>query len=414
MSRTGAADHPASAVVSAARHAAGRLDIRHIVVAGRDDHPTAANGVHNVARRLVREQCAAGHDARLILLSYHPLQAPRAGEDPLQILPLAGRSVRGRVVQLRREIAELVLADADASTVFHIHGGREPLLIGLANRMHDRGLPYAVTVHGRFSHVYDGTGACLSRPTALYLRLMERGLLTRARFVHALSSAEKQVVRRIAPQARIEVVGNGAYSSRLGPVPARRAVRARSAEFPHFMFCGRYAVHHKGLDLMLQGFALYRRSGGRGHLTTIGSGPARATLQDMAAGLGIADAVTVHGPLFAEARDQMLHGGDYFVMSSRYEGVPLAGLEAALLGLPLVVTNETGLADAAAAYGAGFPIAALSPEAVCAAFQQAAAQGADDWAAQCASAYRLAVSIGDWTGISASLCNLYRSSPQVE
>ena len=414
MPRTGAADHAAPGLAPAAWQATGSLDIRHVVVAGRDDHPTAANGVHNVARHLVREQCAAGHDARLVLLSYQPLQAPRADGDPVQILPIAGPAVRGRVVQLRREITELVLADSGAGTVFHIHGGREPLLIGLANSMHGRDLPYAVTVHGRFSHVYDSEGACLNRLTAFYLRLMERGLLTRARFVHALSPAEKQVVRRIAPQARIEVVGNGAYSSRLGPIPARRAGRTRSADFPHFMFCGRYAVQHKGLDLMLQGFAGYRRSGGRGRLTTIGSGPARATLQDMAADLGIADAVTVHGPLFAEARDQVLHGGDYFVMSSRYEGVPLAGLEAAMLGLPLIVTGETGLADAVADYGAGFLIAALSPEAVCTAFQQAAAQGADDWAAQCASAYRLAVSTGDWSSISASLCDLYRSSHRME
>ena len=390
-----------------------RLDIRHVAVAGRDDHPSAANGVHNVARLLMREQRATGHDASLFLLTQEEAAQGEGmlGEEPgVQRVPMEGVSIRSRPVLLRRSVAERLLADAGEQTVFHIHGGREPLLVGLANRIRRRGLPYAVTTHGRFSHVYDRAGACLKRSTALYLGLVERGMLSRARFIQALSQAEARVLRRVAPGSTVAVVGNGAFSSRLGPALAPPGGRAPSAGFPLFVFCGRYAIHHKGLDLLLRGFALYRQAGGTGRLLTIGSGPARVTLQAMAAGLGISDAATIGEARFSAERDALVRGCDYFVMASRYEGVPLAALEAAAAGLPLIVTDETGLGDAIRSHGAGFPIEALSAEAVGAALGHASRQSETAWAAQRASAHRMVQEIGDWTAISARLCELYGSS----
>ena len=378
----------------------GAWDVRHVVVADRDAHPSAANGLHGVARQLVREQRAAGHDARLILLTHRPASEPDA-------VPAIGASFRGRTIRLGARAVDAVLAGAGPQTIFHIHGGREPLLIGLAASMDRRGLPYGVTVHGRFSHVYDRSGACLKRSTALYLALAERRMLTRARFVQALSAAEAQILRRVAPASAIAVVGNGVYSSWLGRPPAPPAMREPSADYPHFAFCGRYAVHHKGLDLLLRGFALHRRAGGAGRLTTIGSGPAQAELQALAATLGIADAVSIGGPRFGPDRDAALAGFDYFVMPSRYEGLPLAALEAAAAGLPLLVTEETGLAAEIRLHGAGFPIERLSPEAVHAAFHQASTQPAEALAGQRLAAYRLALSIADWTKISGRLLELY-------
>jgi glycosyltransferase involved in cell wall biosynthesis len=389
-----------------------RLDIRHIVVAGRDAHPSSANGVHNVARWLVREQRAAGHDARLLLLRYGQPPEQPGDDDSVRTVPITGIVIRGRIVQLRRDTLDRVLADADERTLFHIHGGREPLLVGLAYRLRTKKIPYVVTVHGRFSHVYDSAGHCLKRSTAFYLRLIEQGLLTGARFVHALSCNEEQVLRRIAPRATIEVVGNGAYSSRLGSAPVQPAARPPSAAYPHFVSCGRYAIHHKGLDLLLEGFAAYRRSGGSGHLTTIGSGSMRTELLRMADRLNIAQAVTIHGALFGHERDAILRSGDFFVMPSRFEGIPLAALEAALLGLPLLVTSETGLRDAVETHGAGIPIDALAAKSVCSAMRRAAALSPADWSAQCLSAYRLAVSIGNWTTIAERLCDLYRRRTQ--
>jgi glycosyltransferase involved in cell wall biosynthesis len=232
-------------------------------------------------------------------------------------------------------------------------------------------------------------------------------MLQGARFVQALSSEEAQVLHWIAPRARIEVVGNGAYSTKLDSVPTRPATRHPSGSFPHFVYCGRYAIYHKGLDLLIEGFAQYRREGGIGKLTMIGTGPERDTLARVAESLGITDVAEIGGPLFGEARDKALSRCDYFIMASRFEGVPLAALEAALLGMPLVVTEGTGLCSQVKENGAGVPIEALTAEAVCKALHRAAKFSIMEFAACGAAAFALAVAIGDWTAIARRLRVLY-------
>jgi len=383
------------------------LEVRHLAVADGLGHPSEANGVHNVARALVREQRAAGERASLVLLARGDV-APKADPScPTRIVQLEGLALRGRTVRLSQATIEALLADAGPATVCHIHGGREPMLRGLGRALRRRGIPYAITVHGRFSHVYDPAGRTLKRSTALYLRLFERRLLNGARVVQALSGEEATILRRVAPRARIEIIGNGAYSSRLGAVPAAPAARAPSAQYPHFGYCGRYAIAHKGLDLLLEGFAAYVGAGGAGRLTMLGSGPAQAELTRMAAALGIAGRVRILGPRFGEARDAALRECDYFIMPSRYEGVPLAALEAALLGLPLIVTAGTGLRAAVVAEQAGLPIAEHAAAAVCAALHAAEALSPAEWQARAAAAHALVLRHGDWTGISARLRGCY-------
>ncbi|MBU8541467.1 glycosyltransferase [Falsiroseomonas tokyonensis] len=379
------------------------LEVRHLAVADGLGHPSEANGVHNVARALVREQRAAGDRASLVLLARGDVAPALDPACPTRIVRLEGPALRGRTVRLSQAAIEALLAGAGPGTLCHIHGGREPMLPGLGQALRRRGIPYAITVHGRFSHIYDPTGRTLKRSTALYLRLFERRLLEGARVVQALSEEEAAILRRVAPRARIAIIGNGAWSSRLGAVPAAPAVRQPSAAFPHFAYCGRYAIAHKGLDLLLEGFAAYASAGGAGRLTMLGSGPAQAELARMASRLGIAGRVTILGPHFGDMRDAVLRECDYFVMASRYEGVPLAALEAGLLGLPLIVTAGTGLRAAVVAEQAGLPIAEHSAAAVAAALHAAEALTPAEWQARAAAAHALVLRHGDWTEIAARL-----------
>ncbi|MFC7476237.1 glycosyltransferase [Dankookia sp. GCM10030260] len=392
---------------TAAARAGGGLDIRHVVVTDRVGHPTEANGVHNVARALVREQRAAGDAASLILLANREVSVGEDATCPTRVIPLTGPRLRGRAVRLGGAALAALLADAGTQTVLHIHGGREPLLVGLGRALRARGVPYAITVHGRFSHVFDPAGRLLKPRTAIYLALFERGLLEGARFVQALASEERRILSRIAPRARIEVVGNGAYASRLIPGPWHTTARPPSAHFPHFVFCGRYELAHKGLDLLLEGFAAYRHSGGTGRLTTIGTGPVREQLVQMASRLGIAGSVRIEGPRFGAEREAIMAECDFCVMASRFEGVPLAALEAALLGLPLVVTAGTSLRAMVEAKRAGLPILDHTSAAVCAALHAAERLPPAEWQSRAAAAHAWARAAADWTAIAAHLRQLY-------
>jgi glycosyltransferase involved in cell wall biosynthesis len=384
------------------------LDIRHVVIDDVCPHPSAGNGIRHVVRRIAREQVAAGDNPRIIFLR-------RPGHDddaepidiPTLTLPLDGPRFARHVVGLVPEIMSALTVCAGPGTRFHIHTARQPLLLALARELERRRLAFGVTVHGRYSHVIDRDGRVANWKSALYLRLIEQRALEKARFVQAVSPAEAGIIRRLVPRARVHVIPNAAYSSALDGVPALPRRTASFGAFPTFGYCGRYEIEHKGLDLLIDGFGLYRRAGGQGRLALMGTGPARDAVAAMVETLGITDAVELHGPCFGDEKRRRMQGWDFFVQPSRFDGVPIAALEAALAGLPLIISAETALAGHIASAGAGIAVREFSAHAIAMAFTEASTIVPDVWNGMAGNAHAMAMAIGDWTPIAESLRSLY-------
>src|SRR5205807_8321319 len=75
----------------------------------------------------------------------------------------------------------------------------------------------------------------------------------------------------------------------------------------------------------------------------VGDGPMRSSLEEMAARLGVADAVHFAG--YQAQPERFLALMDVFALTSRLEGLPLAILEAWAAGLPVVATSVGGVPD---------------------------------------------------------------------
>ena len=387
-----------------------KMDIRHLVFDMSVSHDLKANGVYNVARQVAAEQTAAGETARLIFLREEGQVAPTEPSLDLQVLPLEGRKVLGRRVSINADILQAMTAGCSGQTFFHIHTARQPLLLQITAYLRELSIPYGITVHGRYSHAFDRHNNPTYRLTALYLQHVERRVLEGARFVQGLSAVECRLIRSIAPRARVEHVSNAAYSSRFEGHPIRPGRTVPSSRFPTFGYLGRYEIQHKGLDLLIAGFAAYRNAGGCGVLELVGTGPAREEIAAQAQAFGVAKYVTIDAPRFGAEKARALAAWDYFVMPSRFEGVPIGALEAGLAGLPLILSAETGLREQLADFRAGFGIEALSPEAVAYAFHQAECCSAEQWSDMSGAAYHMALSVGDWTKIAAQLVALYRGA----
>lgn len=385
------------------------MDVRHLVIVGEDPHPSRANGLHHVACRLAREQLAMGERAELVFLTPPGREKAAGAEVPARYPVLRGLRVLGRVVHLSGEATEEILRDAGPDTFIHIHGGREPLLFGFCRELRRRGIPYGITIHGRYSHLFDSAGHVKRWIPTLYVRMVERHILEGAAFVHATAPTEHRHLRRLAPHARLVTIPNAGYSSRFDGKLAPPEREMIAAPGPVFGFCGRYEICHKGLDLLLEGFARYRGAGGRGRLELIGTGPGREDVAALARTLGVQDAVLVQGPLFGADKLAAFRTWDYFAQPARFDGLPIGCLEAALHGLPLLVTYETGLGSVVNRSNAGVVVEALTADAVAAAMAIADRQTPDQWRTMSANAYRMALSVGDWTVIAERMSALYRT-----
>ena len=129
------------------------------------------------------------------------------------------------------------------------------------------------------------------------------------------------------------------------PPPGREALRealgpdlGADPKCRWIVFVGRLDTQ-KNPSLLLEAFARIRRGGADATLLLVGDGVLRKDLQRQAQDAGIADRVRLLG-LQPQARiARLLQAADLFALSSAYEGMPMALLEALGCGTPAISTD---------------------------------------------------------------------------
>lgn len=333
------------------------MKIVHII---RDTaNPNSMNGVNVVVHCLATEQARIGHDVEVWSIV-------EPGADPgnverlyvhRQFPPCRGPFEVGRAVV--EAISEL-----PASAWVQLHSVFVFDYLYVANALAKRGIAFGVSPHGGYAPPALRRGWLKK---AVYFRFVEAGILRSAALVHALTVKEMADVRRLVPKARVAIVPNGQYPLELdGYLQKGKSAVGR----PVFIYCGRLAQHHKGLDILLEGLAHHLSSGGGGTLWLVGDGPDRQELMMLARELGISAKVQFLGSRYGSDKMNLLAQADVYVQTSRYEGLPMSVLEAAAIGLPLLVSAATNLGNEVTQYEAGLVLETCSPTEVAAGMRQ--------------------------------------------
>lgn len=111
-------------------------------------------------------------------------------------------------------------------------------------------------------------------------------------------------------------------------------------------------VEKKGFAHLLDAVALLRDRGQAVRLDLVGGGTEEPALRDRAAGLGLTDLVTFHGPLTQAETREVIRGGAVLAApcvvgaDGNRDGLPTVILESLALGTPVVATPVTGIPEA--------------------------------------------------------------------
>ena len=331
---------------------AQRASVVHIALG--KANPERMNGVNAVVHNLAAAQRAAGIDVEVWGITKDVAAMTTARPYPLRLF----KSSLNRFVcprDMRAAILEL-----DSTAVVHIHGGFVTQFASIAARLRRRSVPYVVTPHGAYRTVALEKNRFVK---ALWLRLREQKMLRSARSIQALSGRELLEMERLVNIESVQVIPNGQSPVTVyqGQAPPDVAAADKS---PIFAFCGRLVAHTKGLDALLEGFARYVVSRGKGSLWIVGDGVDREMLENLAESLSIQRRVTFFGALFGNDKALRLSAADAFIHPSRHEGMPTAVLEAGALGLPLLITPGTNLDNEVRGASAGYIIPDVTPEAI--------------------------------------------------
>jgi glycogen(starch) synthase len=228
------------------------------------------------------------------------------------------------LAKTRRQVAEL--KETMKPDLIHIDGVSPSALFHL-DTVAAHPAPLLVSMNGQI----------LSDQGAGHNTLMRRVLLA-ADWVNCVSAIVLKQVREWVPEVRghSSVIRNGLET----PLPPKLSQR----DLPCLVCLGRL-VPAKGFDLALEALSLLLGRFPHVRLIIVGDGSERPALERKAARLGIEEAVEFVGWVEPDKVPAFLATATAVLMPSRNEGLPLVGIQAAMMGLPIVAARAGGLSE---------------------------------------------------------------------
>ncbi|MBI5470110.1 glycosyltransferase family 4 protein [Candidatus Kaiserbacteria bacterium] len=177
---------------------------------------------------------------------------------------------------------------------------------------------------------------------------LEKEGMQAADVVIAVSQFTKDLIVREygIPAEKIRVVHNGIDESTAptgsGALPRLRQLK--HAGYKLVLFLGRITLQ-KGPDYFVRTAKRVSERNNKVLFVLSGSGDMESQVMDLAARLGISDKVLFTGFVGGHERHEMYAAADLFVMPSVSEPFGLSTLEAMKLGVPVLVSKQSGISE---------------------------------------------------------------------
>jgi glycosyltransferase involved in cell wall biosynthesis len=213
--------------------------------------------------------------------------------------------------------------------VIHAHSSKAGFLVRLAAALRGRRSQTIFTPHAWSFWAVGGKEA--RTYTAL-----ERMAAHWCRTIVTVSESEREagLAAKVGRPEQYMVIPNGIdldkYARDPAPVPGRIVMVGRLSR-------------QKRPDVALRAFAELRRSHPEARLDVLADGPLRRETEELLAELGLGDAVRLLGDR-PDVADRLAEAA-CLLLTSDYEGCPLAVLEAMAAGVPVVATDVRGVRE---------------------------------------------------------------------
>lgn len=129
-----------------------------------------------------------------------------------------------------------------------------------------------------------------------------------------------------------------------------------------FTYIGRYDVHVKGLDLLVEAIKQNEELLREANCVFNLYGPQTEeyigkidALKSLIEANALSNLVSINGPVLGEEKKNVLLNSDVFIQCSRTEAMPMGILEAMSYGIPCLITKGTSLTSVLDKYSAGWP-----------------------------------------------------------
>lgn len=123
-------------------------------------------------------------------------------------------------------------------------------------------------------------------------------------------------------------------------------------------YIGRYEIYQKGLDILLEAISNLQRELRKINFVLnmygVNQEETVKILKKKILKNDISDLVKINDAVYAEQKKEILLNTDIFILTSRFEGMPMGVIEALAYGIPCLVTKGTNMTDDVKKYNAGW------------------------------------------------------------
>lgn len=271
----------------------------------------------------------------------HGVVAAAAGVD-VKVFPTVGPSRFAYSPAMDKELRRTV----EGFDVVHIHSLYRHTTLVAADRAFHASVPYVVWPHG----VLDPYHRARRHYRKLaYDLLFQRRRVNRAAAIHFTSRREMELASQIGLKPPALLVPSGIDVANFDNLPPKGSFRAKHADLLDkqlIVFLGRLAPQ-KGLDLLVKAFSMIVTRNPEARLILAGpdeDGYARQLVARLRE-LGLADRSTFLGMVSNRVKLELLADTDVWVLPSYAENFGTAAVEAMACGLPIVISEQVGVAS---------------------------------------------------------------------
>jgi glycogen(starch) synthase len=287
-------------------------------------------GVERMAQKLIADLSRRGYDFT-VLTSHDEADLP--DEDSLDGVPIYRFAFRGTLgtadprmlLRIRKQIASRV--HDDKPDLVHIYSVGSNLFYLLPPILKSD-VPVVVTLHNEFLAQFNPGADSVLIET-----------LRRSTWVACCSDSVLQSALKCVPEleSRSSVIRNGLDLGgfKPGPMPTE----------PFRLLCLGRLVPQKRIELAILAMRQVVERYSEARLIIAGDGPERSRLEALADANGLGHAVEFLGSVSPSGVPALLDQSTLLLMPSSHEGLPLAAIEAQLVGRPVVATSVGGIPE---------------------------------------------------------------------
>ncbi|MBX2997183.1 MAG: glycosyltransferase [Caldilineaceae bacterium] len=316
-------------------------------------------GIAKVVYELSRAIVQVGHEVTIFTTNYNsgvltdvPLERAVCSEGvTIQYFPVTNRRW-----MWSPQMRSAILNFAPQYDVIHGHNTFLALNKYVIDAKLNFRLPAFFHIHGALDPIVINKGIIRKIRKLLYIALVERRNYDAADALFAITETERRQISRFTTKPPIYIVPNGVNMPTKSPMNVSRNdfridLRLHDGQ-PVILFIGRI-VPKKGVHLLIDAFARIRRKYADATLIIAGDREQHshyvAHLDKLITQFNLANSVIWPGFVDDSRKIELFRTATVFSHVSESEGMAMSALEAMAAGLPVVVSKECYMADAARA-----------------------------------------------------------------